>query len=303
MSKKTKIACVGEVMIELIAKDNGQADIGVAGDTYNTAVYLSKLADNSDIEITYITALGSDQFSKRIISEVERHGINTNHIEYREGQMPGLYAIETDCHGERSFSYWRGQAAAKSLFQEPCTIKLDALLKFDLIYISGISMAILPPSTRSNLIDFLSEYKKSDGKLAFDSNYRPRLWEDEETARSVTMAMWALADIALPSVDDEMLLFGDEDESAVLQRIKSVGVSYGALKRGIEGPLGIGEKIDAASFERVTNIIDTTAAGDSFNAGFLYQYAMGKNLTEAMQSGHMLASKIIQASGAIVELD
>lgn len=312
MSKPIKIACLGEVMIELIAKDigrndlgeeRGKASIGVAGDTYNTAVYLSKLNNGLDLEISYVTALGTDKYSERILNEISRHGILTNYIEKRETHMPGLYAIDTDEHGERSFSYWRGQAAARTLFEEPCAIKPEALFGFDLIYISGISIAILPPPTRHKLMAFIANYKQAGGKLVFDSNYRPRLWEDIETARHVTTAMWSLTDIALPSLDDEMALFGDKNEASVLNRLQKAGVTNGALKRGMDGPLPIGESDSIGTYEAVRKVVDTTAAGDSFNAGFLYQYAIGGSLADAMQSGHQLASKVIQVSGAIIEIE
>lgn len=302
MSPPIKIACLGEVMIELIAQSNGQAQIGVAGDTYNTAVYLSKLSKATELEISYVTALGTDQYSLRILNQIKQFGIHINCIEQRETHMPGLYAIDTDEDGERSFSYWRGQAAARTLFEEPCSIKLDALSDFNLIYISGISMAILPPETRSRLMAFIKDYKSKGGKIVFDSNYRPRLWEDVETARKVTMDMWALSDIALPSLDDEMALFGDKDEASVLTRITNAGVSFGAIKRGMEGPKAIGEIVENLDFEKVGKAIDTTAAGDSFNAGFLYQYAIGGSLADAMQSGHTLASKVIQKHGAIIDI-
>lgn len=289
-------------MIELIANDAGQASIGVAGDTYNTAVYLNKLS-TADIEVSYITALGTDGFSDRIFSELEQHGIRSDKIEKRETHMPGLYAISTDELGERSFSYWRGEAAARTLFQEPCTIKPEALCDFDLIYVSGISMAILPPETRTKLISFLTDYRKSGGKLVFDSNYRPRLWEDVETARNITMAMWSITDIALPSLDDEMELFGDHNETGVLARLLGAGVSFGALKRGLAGPLPIGESVTQKIYKKVNDVVDTTAAGDSFNAGFLLEYAKGRNLEDAMQTGHSLAAKVIQAKGAIIEID
>jgi 2-dehydro-3-deoxygluconokinase len=303
MSKKIKIACVGEVMIELIARENVQATIGVAGDTYNTAVYLKQLCKQSEIDISYITALGEDQFSKRIFSEIEKHGLRTNLIEKRQDLMPGLYAIDTDKDGERNFSYWRGQSAAKTLFQEPCEVGLSKLLDFDLIYISGISMAILPSETRIKLIEFLREYRNQGGKLAYDSNYRPRLWEDIQTARNTNMAMWSIADVALPSIDDEMLLFEDKDEASILKRLRDAGVVFGALKRGASGPLAIGKSPCETSFKKIETVVDTTAAGDSFNAGFLYQYATGGSLANAMQAGHNLASKVIQSSGAIIALD
>ena len=302
MSSPIKIACIGEVMIELIARKGGHAVLGVAGDTYNTAVYLQKIQKTEAYDITYITALGTDIFSQRIVAEIERHGLRADHIEYRDGQMPGLYAIDTDPDGERSFSYWRGQSAARSLFLAPCTITLDLLHSFDVIYISGITMAILIPETRTPLIAALKAFRNQGGRLVFDSNYRPRLWEDEATAREITMAMWAITDIALPSLDDEMVLFKEKTEQDVAQRLMKAGVSCGALKRGAQGPLALGGEV-LATFPTVTHIVDTTAAGDSFNAGFLSSYIIDGKLSDALQHGHLLASKVIQSSGAIVDLD
>lgn len=301
MAKPVKIACIGEVMIELVAGQTSAAKLGVGGDTYNTAVYLAKCANSDVLSVSYITALGTDSFSDRIRSAIQLHNISTTHIESRDGMMPGLYAIETDENGERSFSYWRGQAAAKTLFQEPCKVTLKHLLDFDWLYISGISMAILPQETRVALIAFLKEFRKSGGKLAFDSNYRPRLWEDVQTARAITMEMWALSDVALPTLDDEMLLFEDKDETEVLNRITEAGVQFGALKRGADGPLPIGEDVGAIEFCKVSNIVDTTAAGDSFNAAFLAAHIARKPIKDALYDGHKMAAQVIQAPGAIVD--
>lgn len=303
MQKPIKIGCLGEVMIELIAREDDVARIGVAGDTFNTAVYLKKLCKNDEIQVSYVTALGTDTFSKRILDNITQHGIQKSHIELRENHMPGLYAIETDPEGERSFSYWRGEAAARTLFQEPCKIKPEAMSEFDLLYLSGISIAILPTETRNLLTSYIQEFRKKGGKFVFDSNYRPRLWEDTKTARETTMQMWSLTDIALPSLDDEMALFDDPNEEAVLNRLMKAGINFGALKRGMEGPKAIGEEVTQPVFEPVTNVVDTTAAGDSFNAGFLYKHAMGEGLAQAMLSGHTLASNVIQKSGAIIEIE
>jgi len=224
MNRIPTIACIGEVMIEMVTKSECQAKIGVAGDTYNTAVYLKQLTKNKPITVTYVTALGEDTFSNRILDRLTSYGIDTSAVEKRTDRMPGLYAIETDENGERSFVYWRGQSAARTLFQQNMEQAFEKLSSFDLLYLSGISVAILPSSTRNALFEFLNDYRSKGGKVVFDSNYRPRLWEDLETARDVTAKMWALCDIALPSVDDEMELFGDTDEKSVIARLKNLGV-------------------------------------------------------------------------------
>ncbi|MDJ0612798.1 MAG: sugar kinase [Rhizobiaceae bacterium] len=304
MNNPVKIACIGEVMIELIADETSNAIIGIGGDTYNTAVYLAKLKANEELSVSYVTALGTDSFSDRIFADIRRHNIDASHIERRTTALPGLYAIETDENGERSFSYWRAQSAAKTLFQSPCWVQVDHLLDFDVLYLSGISMAILPSETRQLIIDFIGEFRKKGGRLAFDSNYRPALWEDISTARDVTTQMWSNTDIALPSLDDEMALFGDKSETEVLNRLISTGVKFGALKRGSKGPVSIGDECEKLpALDPVKNVVDSTAAGDSFNAAFLSEAICGGSLMNALEKGHLIASKVIQNKGAIVALD
>ena len=295
-----RIACIGEVMIELIPGANGAAALGVAGDVYNTAAYLSRLLPEA--QVACVTALGQDGFSDRILSEMKRHGVVTTHVERRADKVPGLYAIETDAAGERTFTYWRSDSAARTLFSEPCEIGLHSLADFDLILLSGITMAILPTMVRTALMARLSALREGGARIAYDSNYRPRLWEDVETARQVNAAMWALADIALPSVDDEMALFGDPDGAAVLSRIRGYGCSEGALKRGMEGPVAIAEGIAQGTFAPVARAVDTTAAGDSFNAGFLAAHLSGASTAEALQQAHGVASQVIAQRGAIVPI-
>ena len=299
-SPKNNIACVGEVMIEIVITGADTAALGVAGDTFNTAVYLKQLLKPLDKTVSYFTALGKDRFSSRIVSKMVEYEIDTSHIEFRPDHMPGMYAIETDEEGERSFSYWRSQSAARTLFSPPCQIEISSLRSFDIVYISGISMAILPPATRASLLEFVGDYRTAGGLIAFDSNFRPNLWENIETAREITSSMWANTDIALPSMDDEMALFGDTSERQVIDRLRTSGVIFGALKRGAAGPVDLSSENSGANYPGVKNIVDTTAAGDSFNAGFLASYMRGEPIGQSLKAGHMLASKVIQKQGAIV---
>ncbi|SFR55096.1 2-dehydro-3-deoxygluconokinase [Yoonia tamlensis] len=295
-----KIACIGEVMIELIAHQDGSARVGVAGDTYNTAVYLARALRGSDITVSYVTALGTDPYSDRILTAVQSHGLDTTYIERREGQMPGLYAIDTDATGERSFSYWRSAAAARQLFSPGGTVSFDDLDGFDMVLLTGISMAILPPAVRAALLDWAQRFSAAGGTLVYDSNHRPKLWEDSATARDINTQMWQRVDIALPSADDEQALFGDAGSDAVAARLRGLGVTNGAMKRGEEGPLDLaGAHVFKTPAEPI-KVVDTTAAGDSFNAGYLAAIARGQTAPEAMAAGHALAGRVIAAPGAII---
>lgn len=287
-------------MIELVNGRDGKIALGVAGDTYNTAVYLKRQLQKTDVTVSYCTALGTDPYSDKIRAALTHYGLDTSCIERRDDKIPGLYAVDTDDHGERSFTYWRSDAAARTLFQSPGTVSLDTLETFDLIYLSGISMAILPATIRKNLIDFIAAFRAKGGTFAYDSNYRPRLWEDQATAQEVNRQMWQLADIALPSVDDEMALFEDVSEGAVVDRLHGFGVTSGALKRGAEGPLDLAGQAVAQDLTSVDKVVDSTAAGDSFNAGYLAAYVQGQAVQIQMESGHNLAAKVITYPGAII---
>ena len=139
--------------------------------------------------------------------------------------------------------------------------------------------------------------------VAFDSNYRPHLWKDAALARQETEAIWRRCDIALPSVDDEKALFGDRNAAAVLDRLAALGVTKGALKCGAAGPVDLAPGHARPSVPKAERVVDTTAAGDSFNAGYLAGLAQGLTSAEAMVEGHALALRVIGKRGAIVDLD
>ena len=287
-------------MIELVTGDGNAAELNVAGDTYNTAAYLKRATPNLDVE--YVTVLGKDRFSDRIVRDMEARGIGATAVARHPTRMPGLYAIETDAAGERSFAYWRSTSAARTLFDADGRDPADVLAGHDLVLLSGISLAILSSAARDRLRDALEGFRANGGQFAFDSNYRPHLWNDPELARAETERFWRHTDIALPSVDDEMALFGDADSAEVTARLRSWGISRGALKRGAAGPVDLGPEGHALSVPVAENVVDTTAAGDSFNAGYLAATAAGRSSIKAMEAGHALALKVIGKRGAIVDV-
>ena len=290
----TRIAAIGEAMIELSVL-GADTQLGVAGDTLNTAIYLKRSAP--DIKVDYITCLGDDPFSDQIEDFVAAQDIGTGAMTRIPGKSPGLYAITTTPEGERSFTYWRNASAARDMFQTAEEYDFSMLGQYDLIYLSGISVAILPQDARLALVQWLAE---NPVRFAYDSNYRPRLWENRATAQQITHALWQRADICLPSIDDEMALFS-EDEAAVAARFAGYNTT-GALKRGEQGPLSLGEAVTQA-YEPASKVIDTTAAGDSFNGGYLGTLLSGGSQADALRAAHNCAARVVQFRGAIIPRD
>lgn len=287
----TRVAAVGEAMIELALQD-GTPQLGVAGDSLNASVYLKRAAPSLDVD--YVTCLGDDPFSDQIETFISDQHIGTATCRRIAGKSAGLYAITTSEAGERSFTYWRSASAARDLFQTGTGCDFSVLADYDMIYLSGISVAILPHAVRLALLNWLADVPI---QLAYDSNYRPRLWEDVATAQDVTEAFWRRADICLPSIDDEMALFGEtaEDVGARFARYKGSG----ALKRGAEGPLSIGAHVDQ-TYPPAPHVVDTTAAGDSFNGAYLAARLSGRDQAEALLAGHACAARVVQYRGAII---
>ena len=294
------IACIGEVMIELVTYGD-KAELSVVGDTYNTAVHLARLLRETNADVSYVTVVGMDNFSARIIDHARAHGINTDFISRHLQKMPGLYAIETDKARNRSFTYWRSDSAARTLFSPSSDVELESLYMFDLIFLSGVSLAILPEPTRQALIEWLKSFRSRGGIVAYDSNHHPLLWENPETAQRVNARMWSVCDIALSRIDDEMVIFGGASELETIERLKAAGVTDGVLKRGNKSARLVSATSSAQSFAPVVKVVDGSGAGDSFNAGFLADWVLGKSSEEAIQSGHNLAAQVIQKRGAIVE--
>ena len=288
----TRVAAIGEAMIEL-SWQGDVAQVGVAGDSLNTAIYLKRAAPS--LQVDYITCLGDDPFSDQIEEFIRQMGIGTEHCERIAGKSPGLYAITTSDTGERSFTYWRSASAARDLFQKEGGCDFSELESYDLLYLSGISVAILPQWVRLELLEWLF---KTPVRVAYDSNFRPRLWEDAQTAREITEAFWKRADVCLPSIDDEMLLFGGDPKS-VATRFEGYG-GTGALKRGAEGPVSLGSLVVDQTYAPATQVVDTTAAGDSFNGAYLAALLTGKDQRTALLSGHDCAARVVQYRGAIV---
>lgn len=284
----TRVACIGEPMIELSMQGNS-ASIGVAGDTLNAAVYLKRSAP--EIDVDYITRLGDDPFSMRIREAMADEELGTEKIQIEPGGSPGLYAISLSDTGERSFTYWRSASAARNLFTDGDFSSLEG---YDLIYLSAISLAILPHSVRTALISHL---RATDLPIAYDSNHRPKLWESIENARQVTKDFWGFCHIPLPSIDDEMALFADSEAEVIARTEKMHGV--GALKRGEIGPHSIGERVEQ-EYLPAGNVVDTTAAGDSFNGGYLAARLRGLSQAESLLAGHNLAARVVGCPGAII---
>lgn len=280
-------------MVELASNGAGAYLRGFGGDTLNTAVYLARLG----VAAAYVTALGDDAYSDEMIARWEAEGLDCASVKRVPGRMPGLYMIERDDKGERRFFYWRDRAPARELMDLPEGALEAALAGCDWLYFSGITLSLYGEAGRANFRALLERLKARGVKLAFDGNYRPRGWANAAAARAAFEAILPLIDLALPTFEDEQMVFGDAAPEATAARLHAAGVGEVVVKQGASGALVGGQWVTPP---RAVPVVDTTAAGDSFNAAYLAARLKGAPPQAAAQAGHRLAGAVIQHPGAII---
>jgi 2-dehydro-3-deoxygluconokinase len=301
MSAGLRLLAIGEVMAEIRASgpsDTSGFAVGFAGDTYNTAVYAARRIGTAG-SVAYMTRIGQETLSTAWMAAARAEGIEVAHVAQDPARNIGIYSVSTDAHGERSFHYWRADSAARQMFTTEETAMF--MPEAEIIYLSGITLAILTPAARERLTALLADRRAGGTLVAFDSNYRPQLWEDAATARASMNAIWDITDIALPSIDDEMALHGGTSEATVIDRFAARAWRGIAIKRGVRGP--ISPQLDAGAhpdFPPVAMVVDTTAAGDSFNGGYLAAFLAGEDEGARLRAGHDVASQVVAAPGAII---
>ena len=287
----------GEAMLEY--HSHGGAGLRYGGDTLNTAIHLARAGH----EVAYVTAVGTDPISDALVDAWRAEGIDTRHVLRHPNRSPGIYAIHLDQHGERSFLYWRDRSAAREMFELPeMGAALAEAQTARLVYFSLISLAVVSEGGRDRLLDLAKERKLSAHPTAYDSNFRPALWSNLDTARAVSKEAMEAATIGLPTNTDERDLWDySENEQAIAARWLSSDQEVVAVKAAEKGcVLGTrgGKSPQIIDAERV-EVIDSSGAGDAFNGGFLGEWLNGSKLLSCVEAGQALARKTLTHQGAI----
>lgn len=296
-----RVLAIGECMAELAPSDRpGEYTLGFAGDTFNTAWYLARL--RPDFAVSYFTAVGTDAISQNMRDFFVASGIDDRHVQTIPERTVGLYLITLE-NGERSFSYWRGQSAARQLAKDRSTLE-TAVEDADLVYFSGITLAILDPESRHILLDVLREARSEAKTVAFDPNLRPRLWSDTAEMMDAVMQGAAVSELVLPSFEDEASWFGDVNPDGTVDRYVAAGAKTVIVKDGAK-PVHFknNEVRGDVPVPPVPSVIDTTAAGDSFNAGILAGVDADEALQVRIERASRLAGQVVQAKGALAAVD
>lgn len=293
------VLAIGECMVEFFDRGDGFWQRGFAGDTLNVAWALRALLP-AEVPVGYVTRVGRDAVSQAMVDFIAAAGIGTASIARDPDRTVGLYTIATDAAGERSFSYWRKASAARQLAGDAEALS-EALAGARLVYLSGITAAILGPEGRSRLLAALERAKGQGARIAHDPNHRPALWESQEAVQTFAGQIAGLADILLPTFDDEATAFGDTDPVATATRLTGWGCREVVVKDGArETLLAVNGHSSRHLPPQGLRPVDTTGAGDGFNGGYLAARLVGLAPVAAVQVGQAVAARVVMERGALV---
>jgi len=292
----------GECMIELMAtaqtKSSKQLNQSFAGDVFNTAVYLKRTF--AEMNVHLVTAVGQDNFSQDMVQYFESENIGTDFVFKSAHKIPGLYSIQLDDEGERSFTYWRNDSAARQVMQHIDDDIINGLSQGDMFFFSGISLAVIEKESRAAFWALIDKLKAAGVQIVFDPNYRPRMWSGPKEAQEQFELALQKADLSLPGVDDFEQLFGMTSVEEVHNYCKPFGLNELIIKNGEQGILVVVDgKSSQFSITPVENVVDTTSAGDSFNGVYLGARTQGYAVNDAISLASKAAGFVIQHRGAI----
>jgi 2-dehydro-3-deoxygluconokinase len=276
--------------------------MGFAGDTANVAVYAAR----AGVDVAYLSALGSDPYSAELRAFLTGEGVDCSLVLTHPTRVPGLYAIRTDDRGERSFTYWREQSAARDFFALPdAPAALAEAERARMLYLSGITLSLFDEAGRAQVVALAEAVRAGGGEVVFDGNYRPRGWADPAAARAAFAAIAPHCSIVLPTFEDEVALHGDDDPQDTAERWHDAGAQLVVVKMGDAGALlsqaGAPPRLIPCPERKAAR--DTTGAGDSFNAAFLSALLVGAAPEAAVHAGHRLAGEVVMHPGAIMPLE
>lgn len=298
----SNVVVMGECMVEFSPNNTGMLNQSFAGDVYNTAVYLNRLTDKAT-NVSILTAVGNDDISHKMLSAFAAEDIDNSMVLVSDNATVGAYLIETDESGERSFVYWRGNSAAKSMMED--TALSEELLsqnKASVFYFSGISIAIINKEDREKFWQMITKLKTLGIQIVFDSNYRPRLWDNEQEAVIQFNQALEVSDVVFAGVEDFDLLYKINSFDAAGEFLQQFDIKEVIIKNGSKGVVSISSgQVNFSPVVPVDKVVDSTSAGDSFNGAYLAAKINGQGVEEAVKFASKIAALVIQHSGAIID--
>jgi 2-dehydro-3-deoxygluconokinase len=290
-----RIAALGEPLLELQPAERGEVRLAYGGDVANSMVCVARILGHSRLEIALVTALGNSSYSAWLRARLRREGIGLAEAPL-EGE-PGIYGLPVDAAHGAGFSYWRGESAARQFLRAATFEQLDALLgRPELLLVTGITLALCSAASFAQLCRWVESHR-GECRVAFDCNFRRRLWQSDAEARERIGTFERLAAVIATGTEDEKTLWGAADPARIIERVSPLSAEY-LIRGGPQGCwVGSGGEFKHIATEPVT-VADSAGAGDAHFAAYLAARISGCLRTEAAAFANRAAAVIVSQRGS-----
>ena len=292
----TLVLVVGEPLVELLEDPPGTMRRGFGGDALNLSVYLKH--EEPALRVVLATAVGDDPDSDALLVLCRDEGIDVSRMRRVAGAELGRYRVAVDTAGERSFAYERSASPFRGALDDDDLLPDASVV--GAVCFSGITVAVLHDAGRRRLLAFATAVHERGGTVVYDPNHRPALWADDADAVAWTRRVVPIVDVLLASAEDGRRLTDGEAPVAIAEAFRAMGAHEVVVTDGanpcVVAAQGVVEDVAPTVPERV---IDTTAAGDAFDAGYLAARLRGSSPSVSARAGHVAAANAVGHRGAL----
>ena len=296
---KINVCSIGEAMIEISNIKNSLYNQSFAGDTLNFCNYL----DKKKLNAFFLSAIGKSEINQSLLNFVRSKKISTKYIKQINQFEIGLYLIKNKDNGEKQFFYWRDESAAKHYFNNIDFLNLYKELKnFDYIYFSGITLSIIHISKLNNFIKLLKLLKRKKIKIVFDFNIRPSRW-NKKNLNIFLDSVLKFVDICFLSGEDMNYWKNKNNIKSYEQIVRKYKLKHSIFRKNAKFTYVFLNKTRYVFKNKLLKtVVDTSGAGDGFNAAYLSNFIVNNDPVLALKAGSSLGSKIVMKKGAIVDV-
>ena len=295
---KTTICAIGECMIEMTNVEKELYNYSVAGDTLNFTSYL----DQSIFNKFYLTAIGTSDINKGVISFFKKKKINTDLVKKISSKEIGLYLIKNTKRGEKKFYYWRDDSAANLFFNHISKSLFIKKYTFDYIYLTGITLSILDFKNIDKFITNLSVLRKKNSKIIFDFNIRIKRWSKKNLNLYLNKILPNI-DILFCSGEDLVCWKKNNNIKTFQYILKKFNIYHAIYRKNEEYNYSFYKnKKYMIKNKPIKKVVDTSGAGDGYNAAYLSSFIISNNPQIALNEASKIGAKIVMKKGAIVNV-
>jgi 2-dehydro-3-deoxygluconokinase len=291
-----RVLIVGEPLVELLEDPPGTVRRGFGGDALNLAVYLKR--ESPELHVILASAIGDDPDSDALLALCRDEGIDDSQLRRVAGAQLGVYRVTVDATGERSFTYERNQSPFRGALDGDDVLPDPAGV--DALCFSGIAMAVLRDAGRRTLVSYAFAVHERGGMVVYDPNHRPALWTDDDDARAWIALIAPTVDVLLGSTEDGRRLTDGATPRAIADAFRAMGPRE-VVVTDASNPCVIVAEDTVTEVLPIPpdQVIDTTAAGDAFDAGYVAARLRGRSVSASAVAGHAVAARAVTHRGAI----